>query len=219
MPELQRVFRELLSHFGPQHWWPGESAFEVMVGAVLTQSTNWKNVERALQSLRDHRALQPAALERMSVAELAELIRPAGYYRLKARRLKNLVHYLMRQHGGSIESMFKMDLAALRADLLKINGIGPETADSILLYAGKQPTFVVDAYTARLAVRHGWLDQPIRYEGLRAYFTERLPADASLFNEFHALIVRLGKEYCRKQPRCDGCPLQAWLPPTGPLGA
>jgi endonuclease-3 related protein len=214
--DLPHVYEQLLNHFGPQHWWPGNSAFEVIVGAVLTQNTNWKNVERALDSLRARAALQPAELDRMAVTDLAELIRPAGYYRLKARRLKSVVDYLMTRHGGSVEAMFVMEPATLRKELLQLNGIGPETADSILLYAGGQPAFVVDAYTARLAVRHGWLDQPVKYEELQAYFTARLPADASLFNEFHALVVRLGKDYCRKQPQCDGCPLQSLLPPTGP---
>jgi endonuclease-3 related protein len=217
MSQLNHVFQLLLDHFGPQHWWPGDSPFEVMVGAVLTQNTSWKNVELALRALREHQALRPDALEAMSEERLAALIRPAGYYRLKARRLKNLVHYLHVQHAGSVEAMFSRDMASLRDQLLQIDGIGPETADSILLYAGHQPAFVVDTYTARLVLRHGWLPPPANYQRIQSHFVDNLPSDVALFNEFHALIVSLGKEFCRKQPRCAGCPLEPLLPASGPL--
>jgi endonuclease-3 related protein len=217
MTKLTDVFQLLLDRFGPQHWWPGETRLEVMVGAVLTQNTSWKNVELALQNLREHGALRADMLAALSVDEIADLIRPAGYYRLKARRLHNLIHYLTSQHAGSIDMMFATDLFDLRRQLLQINGIGPETADSILLYAGQKPTFVVDAYTARVMSRHGWIEPQADYHHIQTFVTDRLPADPQLFNEFHALIVRVGKDFChRAQPKCMECPLAPLLPADGP---
>jgi endonuclease-3 related protein len=214
---LMEVYQRLATALGPQHWWPGETPFEVMVGAVLTQNTNWRNVERAIRNLREADLLEPRALARVPLAELEELIRPAGYYRVKARRLRALLKYLIHRHNGSLEKMFAADLATLRGELLSINGIGPETADSILLYAGNLPIFVVDAYTHRILSRHGWIDFDADYYQIQEYFLEQLPEDVKLYNEYHALLVRVGKDYCRKsQPRCGECPLAELLPPDGP---
>jgi endonuclease-3 related protein len=215
---LTVVFRLLLDRFGPQHWWPAESPWEVMVGAVLTQNTSWKNVELALQNLRQHDALGAEALGALTVEQLAELIRPAGYYRLKARRLHNLVHFLQSQYAGSLDAMFAGDVQDVRRRLLQTNGIGPETADSILLYAGHKPVFVVDAYTARITCRHGWIESQADYQQIQSFFVDQLPADTQLFNEFHALLVRVGKDYChRTRPECLDCPLAGLLPADGPL--
>jgi endonuclease-3 related protein len=186
-----------------------------MVGAVLTQNTSWKNVERAIANLREADVLTLPRLHALPHEELAELIRPAGYYRLKAGRLRNLLSFVMEQHDGSLAAMFATNLAELREQLLRVNGIGPETADSILLYAGNLPTFVVDTYTARLLKRHGWIEPEAGYHDIQEHFESRLPEDVRLFNEFHALIVRVGHHHCRRTPKCEGCPLQPLLPPAG----
>jgi endonuclease-3 related protein len=186
------------------------------VGAVLTQNTAWKNVELAIENLREAGLLEPRKLLDAGAEELAELIRPSGYYRLKAQRLRNLVRLIVERYDGSLEAMFARPLDELREELLGVNGIGPETADSILLYAGNRPTFVVDAYTARVLKRHGWIEAEADYYAIKEHFEQNLEADAALFNEYHALIVRLGKDYCRKQPRCEGCPLEPMLPAGGP---
>jgi len=215
---LTTVYRRLLAAFGPQHWWPGETPFEVMVGAVLTQNTNWQNVERAIRNLRQADLLDPHALAGVPVEELEELIRPAGYFRVKARRLRSLLDFLIERYDGSLEAMFQTPLDALRRELLGVHGIGPETADSILLYAGGLPSFVVDAYTHRVFSRHGWIDFDADYHQIQDYIQGEIPQEAPLYNEFHALLVRLGKEYCRKSnPRCAACPLRERLPQGGPL--
>ena len=215
---LQEVYRRLLDALGPQHWWPGQSPFEVMVGAVLVQNTNWQNVEKAIENLREADLLEPHALYGVAQEELEELIRPAGYYRIKAKRLRSLLRFFVERYDGSIESMFQTRVGTLREELLGVNGIGPETADSILLYAGGLPSFVVDAYTHRILARHGWIDFEADYHQIQDYFQGELPDDAALFNEFHALLVRLGKDYCRKtQPKCKECPLGELLPQGGPL--
>ena len=214
---LLEAYEKMFAAFGPQQWWPGETPFEVIVGAVLTQNTNWRNVERAIANLREADLLEPRALYDVPVAELEELIRPAGYYRVKAKRLKSLLAYIVERHDASLEQMFATDLETLRADLLAVNGIGPETADSILLYAGDKPTFVVDAYTHRILARHGWIGFESEYHEIQDYFLATLPQDVRLFNEYHALLVNVGKDFCKKQnPLCDGCPLQDLLPPSGP---
>ncbi|MCL6502124.1 MAG: endonuclease III domain-containing protein [Pirellulales bacterium] len=215
---LREVFQQLYDHYGPQHWWPGESALEIMVGAVLTQNTNWKNVERAIENLREAGLLEFDALRSIRVEELAELIRPAGYYRQKARRLHNLLEMIHHRYGGSLGEMFATDPQLLRRRLLEVNGIGPETADSILLYAGNLPSFVVDAYTARVFKRHGWIEPEADYHTIQQFCQSSLPCDAALFNEFHALLVRVGKEHCGTRPKCEGCPLANLLPEGGPLG-
>jgi endonuclease-3 related protein len=206
--ELLAIHDALLAAFGPQGWWPGETPFEVMVGAILTQNTNWRNVERAIANLRAARVLTPAAMARLRPQALAGLIRPAGYFRVKAARLGNLLDHLRRRHGGSVARMLRTPMPPLREELLGISGIGPETADSILLYAAGHPSFVVDAYTRRVLSRHGLAGEGAGYDEVRRIFTRSLPAEAPLFNEFHALIVRLGKEFCRpRAPRCAACPL------------
>lgn len=213
---LQQVYQLLLERFGPQRWWPAQTPFEVMVGAVLTQNTSWRNVERAIENLRHSGLLEPRALYALPVESLAELIRPAGYFRVKARRLHNLLAYVMDRHGGSLERMFATPLERLREELLEIKGIGPETADSILLYAAAKPSFVVDTYTYRVCVRHGWVEPEVGYEGLKEFFESALPADVPLYNEMHALLVRVGHEHCRRRPQCEECPLKPLLPERGP---
>lgn len=188
-----------------------------MVGAVLTQNTAWTNVEKAIDNLRDAGALEPRALLALDAEQLPELIRPSGYYRLKARRLRNLVRLIVEHFDGSLDALFAQPLDVLREQLLTINGIGPETADSIVLYAADRPTFVIDAYTARVLKRHGWIEPEADYYALKQCFEEALPADAVLFNEYHALLVKVGKSHCRKQPKCEGCPLESLLPASGPL--
>ncbi|MGH9793623.1 MAG: endonuclease III domain-containing protein [Candidatus Acidiferrales bacterium] len=197
---------------GPQQWWPARTPFEVIVGAILTQSTAWVNVERAIVSLRRERMLTPLALERVPLARLARLIRPSGYFRQKARKLKAFVRFLRGEFGGSLARMFRTPTARLREMLLEVHGIGPETADSILLYAGNHAVFVVDAYTRRVLVRHGLIGSKAGYEEMRALFESNLPRDAKLYNEYHALLVQVGKNYCRPAaPQCDGCPLGKYL--------
>ncbi len=215
-PSLNRVYKLLHDHFGPQHWWPAETPFEVVVGAVLTQNTNWKNVEKAIENLRQEGLLDPHALHAVPAEELAEVIRPAGYYRLKAGRLHNLVEYLVERYDGDLERMFQSPLDRLREELLAIKGVGPETADSILLYAGGLATFVVDAYTYRMVVRHCWLEPEADYHQIKEFFESRLADDAALYNEFHALIVSVGKQFCGTTPKCAGCPLESLLPAAGP---
>jgi len=212
---LREVYQRLLDAFGPQHWWPGQSPFEVMVGAVLVQNTAWKNVERAIEELREAGLLEPRVLHRLPVEQLQELIRPAGYYRLKARRLANLLDFVVGEYGGSLDAMFATPQSTLRQQLLGVNGVGPETADSILLYAGGLPTFVVDTYTARVLKRHGWIEPEAGYQAIKEHFESSLEEDVQLYNEYHALLVRLGHFHCRKTPKCDGCPLRHLLPESG----
>lgn len=216
-PSLHDVYDRLHATYGPQHWWPGDSPLEVMIGAVLVQNTSWKNVEKALDRLRDADLLDPRALCRLPADELAEHIRPAGYYRVKARRLHNLLKLVVDRYAGSLERMFDQDLETLREELLQTNGIGPETADSILLYAAQKPTFVVDTYTHRIFARHGWIDFGAGYYEIKEHFESGLDRDPALFNEYHALLVRVGHLHCRKTPKCNGCPLAEWLPGGRPL--
>jgi endonuclease-3 related protein len=217
---ILEVLERLFGRYGPQAWWPTQGGpFEVMVGAVLTQNTAWRNVERALENLRAESVLTPQGIQRLPQADLEELIRPAGYFRVKARRLRNLVDWVFARYDGSLAAMFATDIAELRADLLGVNGIGPETADSILLYAGNLPTFVVDVYTHRVWKRHGWIEPEADYHALKAHFEEGLPPDVARFNEYHALLVRVGKEHCGTRPRCEACPLADLLPEGGPLEA
>ena len=205
---ISRIYDLLEDAFGPQHWWPGETAFEVMVGAVLTQNTNWTNVEKAIANLKRRDLLSPRALHELPREELAELIRPAGYFNVKAKRLANLVDFVIDRADGDLDRLFARDLHDLRDDLLSVSGIGRETCDSIVLYAAGKPTFVVDTYTARVLLRHDLIDESADYDEIKETFESNLPADAPLFNEFHALLVRVGKVYCRKRPRCETCPLR-----------
>lgn len=215
---LKEVYRVLFDAFGPQHWWPADSPFEVIIGAVLVQNTNWQNVKKAIGNLREVDLLEPHALHQVPQEELEELIRPSGYFRIKARRLCNLLKFLVDRYDGSLEAMFRTGQSSLREELLGIDGVGPETADSILLYAGGLPVFVVDTYTYRVLARHGWIGFDADYHAIQDYCQSSLPEDAALYNEFHALLVRLGKDYCRKSnPKCEPCPLSALLPDGGPL--
>ena len=206
--KLLDIYNALYSHYGPQHWWPGDTPFEVMVGAVLTQNTNWGNVERAIVNLKDADKLSPEAINYMSEAELAELIRPSGYYNIKAKRLKAFVRYFVERYEGSVERMKREDCTKLRREVLAVNGIGPETADSILLYALDCPTFVVDAYTKRIFSRHGFFSETADYHEVQQFFMDHLPKDARLYNEYHALIVKLAKDRCiKKAGKCELCVL------------
>jgi endonuclease-3 related protein len=209
---LMEMFEALSNHFGPQHWWPAQTELEVIVGAVLTQNTNWKNVEKALINLKEKDLLSIHHLHVLAVSELAQLIRPAGYYNIKAKRLKNLINFIAEHYRSDLTELLDEGTESLRQGLLSVNGIGPETADSILLYAAHRPVFVVDAYTHRILSRHGMMDEQSDYAQLQALFMDHLPDNPSLFNEFHALIVMTGKEYCRRKPLCRLCPLQDWGP-------
>jgi len=210
------IYDRLFAAYGPQNWWPADSPFEVLIGAVLVQNTSWENVKKAIDTLRCEDLLEPRALYGLPVEELEEKIRPAGYFRVKARRLRHLLAFLVNRYGGSLEAMFRTGLPELREQLLAVHGIGPETADSILLYAGALPAFVVDTYTHRVFARHGWIGFDADYYQLKEHFESGLPTDARLFNEYHALLVRVGKVHCRKTPKCQGCPLAELLPPGGP---
>ncbi len=214
---LEEVYRRLLAAYGPQHWWPGQSPFEVIVGAILVQNTSWKNVERAITNLRQRDLLEPHALFDVPLEELSELIRPAGYYRIKARRLSNLLRLIVESYDGDLRAMFAVDIPTLREALLGVSGVGPETADSILLYAGDLPVFVIDTYTHRVMARHGWVEPEIDYHGLQEFFELHLAEDVKLYNEYHSLLVRVGHRHCRKTPKCDDCPLADLLPEGGPL--
>ncbi len=220
---LLAIYQRLLKFFGPQQWWPGESPLEIMTGAVLTQNTAWSNVEQAIANLKgaellpssagpDPAAAQQACLARLVATPaplLAELIRPAGYYNLKAARLHNLLHHLTSQYDD-LADFFSRPTGELRRNLLAVKGIGPESADSILLYAANRPIFVVDAYTYRIFGRHQLLPEESDYHLIQESFSDVLPEDARLYNEYHALIVRTGKEFCRKsKPRCPECPLNS----------
>lgn len=203
------VYDRLYRHFGPRHWWPGDTPFEIAIGAILTQSVSWSNVEKAIGALKERDALDPASILSMDVDLLASLIRPTLYFNMKARKLQAFCRHLLDMYGGEMGAMRARPLPELREELLGLYGIGPETADSILLYALAKPVFVVDAYTRRIFARMGMAPSDIGYGALQAFFTGRLPRDASLFNEYHALIVTLGKECCTaKNPRCGECPLQ-----------
>ena len=241
MSAIRRYYLAMLERWGPQNWWPAQSRFEVIVGAYLTQNTNWGNVEKAIANLRRARALNPAALRGLAIEQLEELVRPSGYFRQKAQALKNFIAFLDQNCGGSLDRMFAQPTGKLRAELLELKGVGPETADSILLYAGGHPVFVVDAYTRRILERHGIITARTGYEEIRKLMetaitsaepdtlrvlkpgedprhrVSRMSAAqrthlAQHYNELHALIVRAGNEFCRSTPRCDGCPLRKFLP-------
>jgi endonuclease-3 related protein len=208
------IFDRLHNRYGDLPWWPGEPPFEIIVGAILTQNTNWKNVERAIENLKQQDVLSPAELYNTEEAILAAWIRPSGYYRVKTARLKAFVHFLFVNYAGELDRMFSEEPRMLRKKLLGVQGIGEETADSILLYAGGKPIFVVDAYTRRILQRHELIGPEARYGDIQAFFMERLPSDVPLFNQYHALLVNAGKQFCRKKPLCDACPLKDL--PTSP---
>ncbi|HLG43193.1 MAG TPA: endonuclease III domain-containing protein [Planctomycetota bacterium] len=212
MPTLEDYYRKLSLHFGPQRWWPGETPFEVMVGAVLAQNTAWRNAERAIQNLKTFRLLDPHKIHELDEETLQEAIRPAGFFRQKAKRIKAAVAWLVERFGGSMEAAARENAGTLRTELLEIKGIGPETADSILLYALGKPAFVIDTYTYRVLTRHHWVGEETTYEEMQELMQSKLPRDAKLYNEYHALMVAVGKEFCRTQARCDRCPLKPYLP-------
>ncbi len=208
---LEEVYERLLAALGPQHWWPADSPFEVIVGAILTQNTAWKNVKQAIGRLREHHLLTPEAIVLLPQHDLAPLIRASGYYNQKARKLKDFCDHLHNHWQGKLGLFLGQELAQLRTELLSLRGIGPETADSIILYAAQQPSFVVDAYTHRIFHRHGWVPEVTGYEELRSFFMDALDPDVPRFQEYHALLVRTGHLYCRRQPKCDNCPLEGWV--------
>lgn len=210
---LLEIYQLLYDAFGPQHWWPGETQFEIAAGAILTQNTNWANVEKAIRNLKVAGCLSVEGIRRLSPPQLAELIRPAGYFNVKTKRLMNFVTWLSDNYDGTMTNLEGVDTTRLRAALLEIKGVGRETADSILLYALHRPVFVVDAYTARITIRHGLIEPDADYEQLRELFESNLEKDVELFNEYHALLVRAGKEFCKPKARCPGCPLEK-LPHT-----
>jgi endonuclease-3 related protein len=205
---LMRIFQRLYGAFGPRHWWPGETPFEVMVGAILTQNTSWRNVEKAIQNLKARKVLHVRGINQLKRSQLASLIRSSGYFRIKADRLKVFVNFLLENYDGKLKRMMKEEVETLRQKLLHVKGIGPETADSILLYGLKKPIFVVDAYTKRILSRHGIISEKASYEEVQRLFMDHLPHKERLFNEYHALFVHLGKTLCKKIPRCDRCPLE-----------
>lgn len=204
-----KIYRKLYSAYGPRNWWPGETSFEVMVGAILTQNTSWRNVEKAIQKLKGKTVLNPEGIHRLKKSELARLIKSSGYYRIKTDRLKSFIDFLFKEYDGDLKRMKRERLDELREMLLSVKGVGPETADSILLYGLKKPIFVVDAYTKRILSRHGIISEKASYEEVQKLFMDHLPHDEKLFNEYHALLVHLGKTLCKKIPKCDLCPLKA----------
>lgn len=207
--KLRLIYTKLFTCFGVQRWWPGESPFEVIIGAILTQNTNWKNVEKAINNLKRKSLLNPKRLYRISLKRLASSIKPAGYFNIKAERLKYFLNVLFNTYNGSLKNMFSFKTPRLRQILLDIKGIGEETADSILLYAAKRPVFVVDAYTKRIFLRHGLIKQRDSYRQIQDLFMKNLNKDTKLFNEYHALLVKLGKDICiKRNPKCNLCPLR-----------
>jgi endonuclease-3 related protein len=203
------AYQLLYDHFGPQNWWPGETPLEIMVGAILTQNTNWSNVQKAIVNLKSEKLLDYQSLSQLSVDELAQLIRPAGYYNLKAQRLKNLFDMVADSYDGEVGLFLGDELGSARENLLGVKGVGPETADSILLYACGHPVFVVDMYTHRVFSRHNMVEEETDYQAIQDVFVDHLPQDLQLYNEFHALIVRVASTYCKKtKPLCEKCPLQ-----------
>jgi len=211
MPDPKKItklcYNILYKLYGPQKWWPAETPFEVIVGAILTQNTSWKNVEKAIANVKAKNKLSPAHLYRLDTNRLALLIKPCGYYNIKAKRLKHFIEFLIKNYKGSLKNLFSNPTQILRKQLLSINGIGPETADSILLYAAQRPVFVVDAYTKRIFQRQGLLTPGADYEYVQKFFELNLPKNVKLFNEYHALIVKHAKDVCKKTPLCYICVL------------
>ncbi len=205
---LREIYDLLLAEFGPQNWWPADSSFEVFVGAILTQNSNWQNVEKAIFNLKEAGCLSLSSMSSLPVNELAMIIRPCGYYNVKAGRLKSILDFLQNEWNGDLTAFLQQDREQLRQDLLALKGIGPETADSIILYGADLPVFVVDAYTQRFLFRHGLITEDDDYSSIQELFMDNLAEDTRMFNEYHALIVKLGKEFCHKRkPKCAECPL------------
>ncbi len=215
--KLMQIYEAMYEHFGSQNWWPGDGAFEIMIGAVLTQNTNWVNVERAIANLRDEGLIDIEKLNTIEHERLAQLIRPAGYFNIKAKRLKNLIKFLCDNYEGNLKRFFSLSVEQMREELLSVSGIGKETADDIILYAANKPTFVVDAYTWRIAYRHKLIEYDADYEAIKELFESNLEKDVKLFNEYHALLVATGKNYCkRKTPLCQQCPLEKFEHDSNP---
>jgi len=208
---LMKIYDKLFNHFGRQNWWPTTSnqnpKFEIIVGAILTQQASWKNVERAINNLKNQNVLEPKKLFNLSEKKLEKLIRPSGFFKVKAKRLRSFLKFFIENYDGNLNKMSGISLERLREELLSVHGIGPETCDSILLYATEKPIFVVDAYTVRLCQRYPLINSK-KYEDVQEFFKKNLPRDVNLFNEFHALIVELGKNYCKTKPICEKCPLK-----------
>ncbi len=203
---FNRIYKQLFKTYGPQYWWPGETPFEVIIGAILTQNTSWTNVDKAITNLKAHKWLSAEKLRQVPDAELALAIRSAGYFNQKTKKLKNFLTFFKKKYQFSIEKMKEKELTSMRNDLLEVNGIGPETADSILLYALEKPVFVIDTYTKRIFSRLGLCREDISYHDLQALFMKNLKKGSKLFNEYHALIVHHGKFFCKKsKPLCDQC--------------
>ncbi len=205
---IRNFYSALYERYGPQNWWPAQTRLECATGAILTQNTSWKNVEKAIAALRENSMLSAEKLRSVSYGQLAALIRPCGYHNLKARRLKNFIDFLFADYGGEMENMLGEDTDKLREELLSVNGIGEETADSILLYALEKPVFVVDNYSRRILRRHHLISEGESYGKIQKLFVQSLSADTDVFGEYHALIVKTGKLHCAKTPRCEGCPLE-----------
>jgi endonuclease-3 related protein len=209
---LMEYYRAMLGALGHRHWWPARTPFEVCVGAVLTQNTAWTGVEKAIANLDSAGALAPHALFALPQTNIEELIRPAGYFRLKAKRLRSLLEYLHASCGFDLDILSKRDMTAVREELLGVSGVGPETADSILCYALGMPSFVVDAYTKRILSRHGLVPEDAHYDELREFFMDVLEPDPALYNDFHAQLVRVGNRFCKnRKPLCEECPLGPFL--------
>lgn len=215
--EWRLAYDLLQDHYGPQDWWPAKTKFEIVIGAILVQNTAWRNVVRTIANLRQHKALSMRALASKSTAELQTLLKPIGSFRLKTDRLQSFLSFVQEEHDGSLAKLFRLPTDELREALLSVRGIGPETADAILLYAAERPVFVVDAYATRVATRHGWAPERVTYHELQKLFLAALPQETELFNEYHALLVEVGRLHChRTKPKCKGCPLEKMLPKSGP---
>jgi endonuclease-3 related protein len=208
---LVSMYRALFEWFGPRHWWPANSAFEVCVGAILTQNTSWKNVAKAIDNLKAADRLDPMKIYFTDHQDLSQLIKSAGYFNVKATRLRNFVNLLVENHGGDLDSLLSAPMAKLRGELLSVKGIGKETADSIILYAANKPIFVVDAYTKRVLYRHGLVSENADYDSMQSMLEANLPLDVDLFNDFHAQFDAAGHFYCKRIPLCEKCPLHPFL--------
>jgi len=206
--KLLQIYQRLHNSIGPRQWWPGDSTFEVIIGAILTQNTSWKNVEKAIGALKERKVLHPLKLYNLEEERLAKIIKSSGFFNIKAKRIKNFIGFLFENYQGSIEKMFSEELTSLRENLLNINGIGPETADSILLYAGEKPIFVVDAYTKRILIRHNLIPETASYSEIQELFMKNLEKDVKMFNEYHALFVYIGKNFCKRIPKCESCTIK-----------
>lgn len=206
--KLLKIYDQLFDHFGPQHWWPGDTQLEICVGAILTQNTAWTNVEKAISNLKKENCLKLSQLKKIKIKKLASLIKPSGYFNIKAGRLMSFIDYFSNHHRGNFDNLFAGKLEDIRDSLLSVKGVGPETADSMLLYAGGIPIFVVDAYTKRIFSRLKLIGKTMTYDEVQSFFMKNLPHKTTIYNEYHALIVMLGKHYCKPKPVCDPCPLK-----------